>query len=446
MQRFRQAERFRFVIGAIALVLASANAFSGPPGFTEERRVPSPITRVRFWPDADHVIGTVSRRTVKVNLKTSQPVWTREPPSHGGMSMAMDPQGKRLVVLEGVRGGWEPKLIDVNSGKTIRTFQLVKNISKRSYCLAISPNGGTLAIAAGTDRKVLLIELPGGKPMGVIKTARQALSVAFSPDGRMLAVSGDGYPGFSIYDAKGRRKLKHITWDPKIGGTPIHLVFSPDNRLIAGFLQGQLWIWNLSTGRTLWRLKRIGIGLFGTLAFSPDGKWLAANGQWAVKPDNVYMSVRVWEARTGKVVATLTDLRHGNDGEMNFAFSPDGKRVAAVFDRVKPLAVTIWRWGPATGGDGKPGASQAGPSQAPPVKPKPPPPGKPPAAAGPKPTPPKPAPADEATRAQKELKYAKLLLTNAQTQLAVGKLKAIVKQFPGTEAAKEAQRLLARLE
>jgi WD40 repeat protein len=355
MDSCRQASRSHLALGVAALVLAATGGVGESGKFTEQPRVPSSIKRVLFWPDATHVIGTDGRRIIKLDLTTGKAAWT-SPESVHSLFMAMDRRGKHLVALV----DWEPKLIDAETGQVLRTVRPPQKITNHPGDVAISPDGGTLAIAAGADHRVLLNALPSGKPLRVIRTQHRAQSVAFSPNGRLLAVSADALPGFSLYDSRGRRKLKQITWDGRIGGTATQLVFSPDSRRVAGSLRRQLWVWDVKSGRALWRAKQVHMGHFGSAVFSPDGKWLAANGVWPVRPDNMYMAVRLWDADSGKEVATLTDLRHGNGGgNLPFAFSPDGTRLATVFERVEPRGITIWHWDGKEAGAPRPPRAEA---------------------------------------------------------------------------------------
>ncbi len=89
------------------------------------------------------------------------------------------------------------------------------------------------------------------------------------------------------------------------------------NRKGAGYLTGRLMLLETATGRLLHQVKREE-DVFQTLAFSPDGKYLAAGGRW---------EVRVWNVGTGKESAKFEGHRAGIS---SLAFSPDGKQLASA--------------------------------------------------------------------------------------------------------------------
>jgi len=92
------------------------------------------------------------------------------------------------------------------------------------------------------------------------------------------------------------------------------VAFSPDRQMLATGSDAGVFLWNMETREQVIVLEEHA-GLTFSVAFSRDGKMLAAGGE----------TVRLWNVATGKRIAVL-EVRIGYD----IAFSPDGKMLALV--------------------------------------------------------------------------------------------------------------------
>jgi WD40 repeat protein/tetratricopeptide (TPR) repeat protein len=207
-------------------------------------------------------------------------------------------------------------------------------------CVAVSPDGSTLA-STGGDGHLKLWNLPtparaGGRP----STARlratlpghgaDSGSLAFSPDGRIVAASG----GEGIVHFWDPATAKRRTALSAHGAKVLAVAFSRDGRTLATRgLDQAVKLWDLSawrSGRADSPVARLTLpGLSGNaVAFSPDGKTFATAGGSA--------RVQLWETATGRPRFSLDPDRLG---DACLAFSPDGTTLA-----VGSLSGTIRLW------------------------------------------------------------------------------------------------------
>jgi WD40 repeat protein len=262
--------------------------------------------------------------------------------------IAVSPDGKTLATLE----DGMVRLFGLADGRQLRAFPVPDANSVRS--IHYSPDGKLLAVVAdpdgsifrlsGPEYAVLLLDAASGKVLHRFAGEEVAFGfIVFSPDGKYLLVEKRNQNN-SGQSADGKRL---VLWDvaagKKLGEFPgggCHAL-SPDGKTLAtgrtggpgrGF-DSAVEVRDLVSGRVLHTLKLPAANtVVGTLAFSPDGKILAAGAVGAREDDPTPGLILLWEVATGKQRGAFRDfadlpvaVRFADDGRALFAKERGGE-------------------------------------------------------------------------------------------------------------------------
>jgi WD40 repeat protein len=186
------------------------------------------------------------------------------------------------------------------------------------FSLAFSPfQGGTLAFGIAGGQLGLLNVLDGSLLNSTQAHTDNITSVVFSPGGARL-VTG------SIGGLRDQPDASTAFWDPDtldrrgvlVDNPQLSLAFSPDGKLLAvGGTDKRVKVWDLHAARPPLRLGDHADIIQG-VAFSPDGKWLASA--------SLDGSLKLWDMEKRALAATLTGKAQSL---LALAFSPAPNRL-----------------------------------------------------------------------------------------------------------------------
>ncbi len=263
-------------------------------------------------------------------------------------SLAFSPDGKYLAV--GIAKTFNQVtqndvcivFFDVETGEKInklrRTVPANYNISPVED-IAFSPDGKYLAAGTGHGEGVIEVWSIGSGTLVKALTGVKGhiRNLSYSPDGKYIAVSNYS-SSIHVWDIGTGRLYKTFTTDE---GSINFLTYSPDGQYIAlafnkeigktGEHQGTIEIWDVTKGK---RIKNITSEspnhLIRTLAYSPDGKYIASGGYEGV--------VRLWDSATGAQIKVFDN--QPNKFISSIVFSPDGKYMASGCGKY----IKVWKY------------------------------------------------------------------------------------------------------
>jgi RNA polymerase sigma factor (sigma-70 family) len=239
------------------------------------------------------------------------------------LAVVFAPDGKWLAVGGGKRGkSGVVSLWDLPTGKELMRFEGHADVV---VALAVSPDGRFVA-SGSRDGTVKLWHTPGTgiQPQASWEAVSGAVfSVAFSPDGKLLATAGgaelvkegDQPNQVTLWDTHTRAAVRSLSGHHS---TVTAVAFSPDGQRLATASFDQTFrVWDLASGQMVFVGKGHN-GVVRSLAWSPDGR-VVATGSFDE-------TVKLWDTAAGKELATL---KGPGRGILSVAFSPDGRTLAA---------------------------------------------------------------------------------------------------------------------
>jgi WD40 repeat protein/serine/threonine protein kinase len=282
----------------------------------------SPVLSVAFSPDGQYLATATQAGVVRI-LKAKTGEQRRQWLAHreNVTSVAFSPDGRHLATgsWDGTVKVWD--LEKVLPGEVNEPVFRLDHIG-RVWSLTFSSDGKRLAAAGGRAKRngqVKVWDLNSRQEALNLGFSNRISCVQFSNDGRQLAICGTDM--VQVLDAETGR-LRH-TWHDEQGHFQ-GVAFSPDGRRLAAVgglndvhRDGEVKVWETDSGEEIFSL-RGHVGGLCSVAYSPDGRRLASVG--------LDQTIKLWDAATGQEVITL---RGHLDMVYCVAFSADGHQLAS---------------------------------------------------------------------------------------------------------------------
>lgn len=241
---------------------------------------------------------------------------------------ALSPDGRRIAFTlhDGI------VLHDVTTGREVQRFTV--RSADQGQPVTFSPDGKVMAVPS--SQNLLMLDAASGKELGTLTAGdRNAhrLPVAFSADGRRIAVGGEGFNAklqVTLWDAAGFQKLHALAVPQE---RQAFVALSGDGTLLTTWGQHSdseigraIQLWDVATGKEV--KKFVAASYLTLVALAPDGKQLACVERMA--------TLVIWDVASGQVAHRLALRR----GPVQLRYAPDGKLLLAVG---RDGAVQAWR-------------------------------------------------------------------------------------------------------
>ena len=213
-------------------------------------------------------------------------------------------------------------------------LDVVHYLDYKNRAVDFSPDGKYILTASQDDRMATLWDMINGQVVRQLEhgpySGDYVYAVAFSSNGQYFATGGEDRSRESwtgktaLWEMNSGRKVRQMEHNAEV----MAVAFSPDGKYLAAADQPESWLgkailWLVNSGQKVQEMVyKADSSTIYALAFSPDGKYLATGNtreeSWLVD------RASLWDVSSGQVAQQINHA-----GRVNaVAFSPDGKYLA----------------------------------------------------------------------------------------------------------------------
>lgn len=275
------------------------------------------VTSLAFSPDGDKLISAGNDNNIRVwDSYSGKQIDLLSAHREDISSVSVTPEN---ILSADIKG--ELILWDLSSGKALKNFS---GHTKKTSAVIFTENRNKF-ISAGADQRIKVWNKNNTRKetYSIFAHNQGVNALAYSARRRLIASSGNKN-NIKLWRI-GTGRLQRIY--PKQRGRINTLAFSINGKYLAAGGQGQIKIWSAYSKR-LYRVLGNKDADIHALKFSPNGLFLAAAGK-----DN---QIRIWNWRSGTLVKSFAGH---TDTILSLTFAPDSRRIASAG---KDHTIRIW--------------------------------------------------------------------------------------------------------